>query len=330
MDQGGTENQKYQECMPMCEGVPLDLGSPRLATDIPYSSSSPVRDTSEADFSFGNLFCDDLGVENRGLFMSLSEFLREPSVTHHNTINNQKAVQLLETPPSLTQAQLREVQDERNTERVSGVTPPPTEAKLREAQGNPSSEGLPDMPLTPAQTRLEEAWVKLSPTIEHTVLNPPPQPGSNTENTHLESAPRLNTRPEGQTPYRIAPAAPSDRSRSHDLRATATTKDTDIPEPPMKQPQINTTGVTMYYHSMEEAEKAMSEHFNWNATDDDTVPKTNKEKTTLVAELFLAMTDTSHVPETEGGSKKPQAIRTFEEGKYLDWQIQIVCWRILV
>ncbi|KAH0569245.1 hypothetical protein GP486_000001 [Trichoglossum hirsutum] len=304
MAQGETVNERYQEHQLMYR-VPFDLGPPRLATDIAYPSSSPALGATEV-FTPGDAPRDRPELDNKFLDR-LNKWLRQQS---NSAADTQKEGQPLEISPPPTQAQL---QDQQNTEHISSVTTTPTEVKLQETQGKSSPEGLPDMSIAPTQVRLEEARVRLSQTAEYTVLSPLPQLGSITENTHYECAPRTHSRP-GQTPSRVAPKAPGGRSNFHNPKSTVRTKDANIPKPPVKQPQINATGVAMYFCSMEEAEKAMNEHLNWSATNDETAPRTDEEKSLLVMELFLAMTDTSLAPEVEEGTKKPQAIRTFEEG----------------
>ncbi|KAH0547662.1 hypothetical protein FGG08_000151 [Glutinoglossum americanum] len=278
-----------------------------LATDILCPSSSPIRDSEEEHSSLDEFLHDDFEeriFQGIGEFLSRDEPTTQTPTSNHGVYDEQVAEHPPEMPPTPNRS---ESQDGQNTEVTFGATPAPTEI---------------------TQFELEEPRAESACTAHDTAYHPTPS-DSETEDIYLEPIPQKCAYSRGQQLPSAVPMVSSSDPRSYDPRGAIRTQYENSPVLPVKRPQTNTAGVDLIYRSSREAEQAMQEHLNHHATDDYTVPQTDTEKAEHVAMMFLAIIDTSRVPEPEEGTRKPQAIKSFEEGKYLDWQIQMVCWRIL-
>jgi hypothetical protein len=300
----------------------LDYGSPILATTIPYPDSPP-RGSNDVlgDLGFEELLTQsDFPIDDETLLKGLEGFLlRQNSVNPppHAAHSSQNADSQLEAPPIIALAASKGKQI---MERKLDAFSAPTEDRPQEAHDQQSVRNLLSV------IQLQERHIE-SVHASHDAV-------AKAATTPEQSSKIANGTPKPQS-YRpskaenVPIATPTATGKFDGSAELGRTSDDGPSEPPMELPPVS-SDIFFYYPSFEQAEQALRAHLDYEAPSDDTAPRTNGEKAILVTELFLAMTDMSMVPTVGEGSKKPQAIKSFEEGKYLDWQIQIVCWRVLV
>ncbi|KAI9781653.1 MAG: hypothetical protein M1839_005870 [Geoglossum umbratile] len=310
-------------------GTISDFRSP-LATNIPYPDSPPregdefLRDELLGDQGFEQLLTQsDFALDNESIFKSIHEILDKQNPgdpLSYNAHSGDVDIQL-EVPLAIAPTSAKGKQEMGKEPDVTSTM----EDERQVAQDKGYAENLPSVPPSPSWAAEQQGeHVELIHTTHDAVTKPLSPPGPGPRSIHTTPRAQARRRSKGKKLPRAAPTTTSEPGGSGEPGRTG---NENPPRSPIGQPQINSS-VFLYYSSFEESERALRAHLNGDVRDD-TVPLTDREKSALVAELFLAMTDTSLVPTVEEGTRKPQAIRSFEEGRYLDWQIQIVCWRVL-
>ncbi|KAI9770547.1 MAG: hypothetical protein M1840_003137 [Geoglossum simile] len=298
----------------------LDCDPPILATAIPYPDS-PLRGPKglPRELGFEEMLIGANFPENYGPYAELEGLLFGPNPISppHASYSSETADAHLEVPPVTAPA---DSIDNQIVKKEPNVSPAPTEDRPHEALDHQNAENLSSVIPTPQADESIGGHTELVHASYDAVAKPPTTPEPSSKNVNGTYKPQAYGYSKAEKVPMPAPINPGKFDGSAEFGRIGD-------EGPSEQ-SMGALPI-LYYSSSKEAEAALRAHLNSEAPSDNTAPQTDREKALLVGRLFQAMTDMSGVPQVGPGFKKPQAIKSFEEKKYSDRHIQIVCWRVL-